>query len=1574
MTTKRNPGGWAPESTPLAEHLIENNENTLNAYKAKPNLVLEHANIEMATYEGGYSRRELYELIQNGADALLGHDDGKIRIVLSENALYCANEGAPIDESGLESLLSSHISMKRGQEIGRFGLGFKSVLGVTDSPEFFSKSVSFAFSSEWSEERILEAVPDLTSQNPNKLTPTLRLAEPLDAKAAGIKDPILSDLMTWATTVVKLPLNRPGAHYLPEDLGNFPEAFLLFSPHVSELILDNQRGNSARRIRVKPSKRDKSRMRLLQDTEAPGTQLFDTQKDEEWLLLSNPGYKPSEKARNDAGQLSKRDEVTIHWAVPLTGKQKTAEGQFWAFFPTEYRTTLSGIINAPWKTNEDRANLLKGTFNEELLYALSDLVTDNLHKLVSDEDLGAHIDLLPGRGREERNWADGVVTARVYALAAEKPSLPNQKGTLKHPGDIKLFPKDLPDEALKEWCSYPNRPAEWCHSDVSTRERMPRAIRLVEQSGGGEPARIESWLESLAESGGPRASIAAIKAAAAALPPEGPKEYEKSIMGAAFILDSNKQLVDPDPSTLFLPSGYRLTGAGSEFIHQKLLADTDTLSALEKLGIQRADASGDLRAMLEEAPDENGDWVGIWELSRNIDLGERVNIFQHAIDSHLSVYVRTLDGEFKVLPEIFLPGPIVSHDGSRDTELTVNLDTHDSDKQTLSLLNVVTEPKLGSLEMENWYRKYKSSMIREYLQKEEFPDAKPKKQSLGFFKKDRDLVRPVGPLPKLSPDGAVALTSKVLELLPDKEDWILKHGTIKTYPTRKCPRPELWWLKQHGYVGTSTGPRPVAESVSPALSEWSEFLPVANCSEDNASRLSLPKELTDIPETQVQSHLAELCKTDAPETETPIGSFYAQLADFLPTPEKIVCRGPDGPMTAHPNEVSAVVGESQLSLLTNAGDPALLVLNAGEIDRLVEHWGLQAGKVQTQVVSVPSSMSVEVRDWYLEMGAILDDEHKGLKLQPCESLELVTLSNDGKLVDKKTKHQEDATVYFVKEEVDDDELLQYLSKCFDLQLKPDDITGFIKNRQANKRAKRETTVRKEPSLAKKLLKLGLEESLRKHLPVSLLETIKADGEEIKPIELAELALATHGVRILEEFKEELMQPDFSVPVQWVGGTQEQQFVYKLGFPEEYAGLAGRGRRDQKLVVQGPSALPDLHDFQTQIAENIQELLEGKNGNRGMLSLPTGAGKTRIAVEALTVAIREKDINGPILWVAQKDELCEQAVESWEEVWRDRGSNDELHISRLWAENEASKINDHPQVVVATDAKLNHCVPKQEYKWLSKAKCVVIDEAHVSTSKTYTKILKWLSLDRRKTGTPLLGLTATPFRGKNEKETKRLANRYGNHRLDHNAFDKDDPYAALQEMGVLARVEHQQLPGVDQMDMELSKKQMAQFEKTKLMPSAVEERVARDQARNRTLLDSISELDDDWPVLLFAASVDHAKTLAALLSMRDIKAASIDADTKPSVRRYYIDQFRRRKLRVLTNYGVLTQGFDAPAIRAVYVARPTFSPNVYQQMIGRGLRGPKNGGEETCLIVNILDTFKNFGERLAFYDFEPLWKR
>lgn len=276
------------------------------------------------------------------------------------------------------------------------------------------------------------------------------------------------------------------------------------------------------------------------------------------------------------------------------------------------------------------------------------------------------------------------------------------------------------------------------------------------------------------------------------------------------------------------------------------------------------------------------------------------------------------------------------------------------------------------------------------------------------------------------------------------------------------------------------------------------------------------------------------------------------------------------------------------------------------------------------------------------------------------------------------------------------------------------------------------------------------------------------------------------------------------------------------------------------------------------------------------------------------------------------------------------------------------------------------------RWIGDAEIIVIDEAHGSTSPSYTQILTSLGLDQRTTKKPLIGLSATPFRGRvdDTEETQRLVARYHHRRFDFDIFPDDDPYPELRRMRVLSKVAWDVLAGAD---LDLSRSEMAHLRQYKELPSSVEERLGLDSERNAAIVEAIISRDREWPMLLFAASVDHAELLAGLLSLQGRPARAISSRTPLDVRRSAIEAFRNGEIKVLTNYGVLTTGFDAPETRAIFVARPVYTPALYLQMIGRGLRGPLNGGTEECLIVNVADNVLAYGEQLAFREFEHLWR-
>ena len=72
------------------------------------------------------------------------------------------------------------------------------------------------------------------------------------------------------------------------------------------------------------------------------------------------------------------------------------------------------------------------------------------------------------------------------------------------------------------------------------------------------------------------------------------------------------------------------------------------------------------------------------------------------------------------------------------------------------------------------------------------------------------------------------------------------------------------------------------------------------------------------------------------------------------------------------------------------------------------------------------------------------------------------------------------------------------------------------------------------------------------------------------------------------------------------------------------------------------------------------------------------------------------------------------------------------------------------------------------------------------------------------------------------------------------------------------------------------------------------------------------------------------------------------------RKKVVKEFKNKEVRIIFNYGVLSTGFDAPGTDAILIARPTTSPIIYSQMLGRGLRGPKFKGKAECILVDVKD--------------------
>ncbi len=111
-------------------------------------------------------------------------------------------------------------------------------------------------------------------------------------------------------------------------------------------------------------------------------------------------------------------------------------------------------------------------------------------------------------------------------------------------------------------------------------------------------------------------------------------------------------------------------------------------------------------------------------------------------------------------------------------------------------------------------------------------------------------------------------------------------------------------------------------------------------------------------------------------------------------------------------------------------------------------------------------------------------------------------------------------------------------------------------------------------------------------------------------------------------------------------------------------------------------------------------------------------------------------------------------------------------------------------------------------------------------------------------------------------------------------------------------------------------------------------------------------------LVFCAGVKHAHHVRDEFRRQGVSCEVISGDTDAADRARFIDDFRAGRLRCLTNCNVLTTGFDAPATDLIALLRPTLSPGLYMQMMGRGTR--LADGKSDCLVLDFTGTARRLG--------------
>ena len=322
-------------------------------------------------------------------------------------------------------------------------------------------------------------------------------------------------------------------------------------------------------------------------------------------------------------------------------------------------------------------------------------------------------------------------------------------------------------------------------------------------------------------------------------------------------------------------------------------------------------------------------------------------------------------------------------------------------------------------------------------------------------------------------------------------------------------------------------------------------------------------------------------------------------------------------------------------------------------------------------------------------------------------------------------------------------------------------------------------------------------------------------------------------------------------------------------------------------------------------------------------LPTGSGKTYVMATVCADAVGRWD--GRVLILAHVRELLEQAVEKLHVVAPDMWMKTGVYSAGL-----KSRDTEHPIIVAGIQSVYRRACELDAFD------LIIIDEAHMippdgdGMYRTFLEDARSVNPNVR-----VIGLTATPFRMKSGTICE------PDNVLNHVCY----------EIGVKELIVQGYLcPLVTKGSREAIDTSGLHVRAGEFVAGEAEDLMDRDELVESACREIVEQTRDRRSALVFTAGVRHGEHVAEVLRrISGGEVAAVFGETASAERDRVLASFKDGSLKYLVNVNVLTMGFDAPNIDCVSMVRPTLSPGLYYQMVGRGFR--LHDGKKNCLVLD-----------------------
>ncbi len=437
------------------------------------------------------------------------------------------------------------------------------------------------------------------------------------------------------------------------------------------------------------------------------------------------------------------------------------------------------------------------------------------------------------------------------------------------------------------------------------------------------------------------------------------------------------------------------------------------------------------------------------------------------------------------------------------------------------------------------------------------------------------------------------------------------------------------------------------------------------------------------------------------------------------------------------------------------------------------------------------------------------------------------------------------------------------------------------------------------------------------------------------------------------------------------------------------------KRGQRYVINAGSRPGPLHAHQSEALEALERTRASPLVS-GILCMPTGSGKTRVALEYIARSLHENPRHR-FVWATYGKDLTAQTMARAEAL----GGVFPSGTTMVWA-TSGTKIAEYEDVKLVLVSREHlrktlddaHDQRSNAHPWRAAIErglplTLIYDESHqLGAEELQSAFRKFY----RKVVTPnagrhrfrVVGLSATPVP---TSETRRAL-------LQTTLFPPSPSYPTVSpewQMQVLYRVDNATLLANGTIcpvntfadtGFEIPRSLIAGALNTRHVsapPRTPSKEALLEYAKqfNRAVMTDASvigylaeslaqRIKMLGKTIVFVPSVESANKLVASLAMYSelhgsiglvhSKLEEITHDPRRSfgaTPQAVLKEFIRRENEpcVLVNVDMLTEGFDDPKVQTVVLAKLTLSTNRFWQMIGRGTRGPANGGTETCSVID-----------------------